>query len=114
MHCYIGTRGYESDHRSGNRLCGQYSDGRDYRAGIHPAFGKDVFQEADITGACEPFVKIQLSCEGCKGIFRESFKEAFYIASTGRQGPVLIDVPIDVQKQEFNYAETGRNFNSGI
>ena len=35
------------------------------------------------------------------------FKEAFYIASTGRQGPVLIDVPIDIQKQEFEYKEPG-------
>ena len=68
--------------------------------------GKDVFQEADITGACEPFVKYSYLVKDAKDIPR-IFKEAFYIASTGRQGPVLIDVPIDVQKQEFNYAEPG-------
>ena len=68
--------------------------------------GKDVFQEADITGACEPFVKYSYLVKDVKDIPR-IFKEAFYIASTGRQGPVLIDVPIDVQKQEFEYKEPG-------
>ena len=68
--------------------------------------GKDVFQEADITGACEPFVKYSYLVKNVKDIPRV-FKEAFYIASTGRQGPVLIDVPIDIQKQEFQYEEPG-------
>lgn len=68
--------------------------------------GKDVFQEADITGACEPFVKYSYLVKNVKDIPRV-FKEAFYIASTGRQGPVLIDVPIDIQKQEFEYEEPG-------
>lgn len=68
--------------------------------------GKDVFQEADITGACEPFVKYSYLVKNVEDIPRV-FKEAFYIASTGRQGPVLIDVPIDIQKQEFEYEERG-------
>ena len=68
--------------------------------------GKDVFQEADITGACEPFVKYSYLVKNVKDIPR-IFKEAFYIASTGRQGPVLIAVPIDIQKQEFEYEEPG-------
>lgn len=68
--------------------------------------GKDVFQEADITGACEPFVKYSYLVKNVKDIPR-IFKEAFYIASTGRQGPVLIDVPIDIQQQEFDYIEPG-------
>jgi len=68
--------------------------------------GKDVFQEADITGACEPFVKFSYLVKNVNDIPR-IFKEAFYIASTGRQGPVLIDVPIDIQKQEFDYKEPG-------
>ena len=68
--------------------------------------GKDVFQEADITGACEPFVKYSYLVKDVRDIPR-IFKEAFYIASTGRQGPVLIDVPIDIQKQEFDYTEPG-------
>ena len=68
--------------------------------------GKDVFQEADIVGCCEPFVKYSYLVKDVRDIPR-IFKEAFYIASTGRQGPVLIDVPIDIQKQEFNYVEPG-------
>lgn len=68
--------------------------------------GKDVFQEADITGACEPFVKYSYLVKKVEDIPR-IFKEAFYIASTGRQGPVLIDVPIDIQKQKFDYVEPG-------
>ena len=68
--------------------------------------GKDVFQEADITGACEPFVKYSYLVKDVRDIPRV-FKEAFYIASTGRQGPVLIDVPIDVQNQQLDYEEAG-------
>lgn len=69
--------------------------------------GRDVFQEADITGACESFVKhsyLVKNTADLPGIF----KEAFHIAATGRPGPVLIDVPVDVQQgeiQEFVYPE---------
>ena len=58
--------------------------------------GSDMFQEADIVGACESFVKYSYSVRAAKDIPR-IVKEAFYIASTGRKGPVLIDLPIDVQ-----------------
>lgn len=58
--------------------------------------GSDVFQEADITGAVESFVKYSYLVKNVEDIPR-IFKEAFHIASTGRRGPVLIDVPIDVQ-----------------
>lgn len=58
--------------------------------------GSDVFQEADITGAVESFVKYSYLVKNPEDIPR-IFKEAFYIANTGRRGPVLIDVPIDVQ-----------------
>lgn len=66
--------------------------------------GRDVFQEADITGAVESFVKYSYLVKDAADIPRV-FKEAFYIASTGRKGPVLIDVPIDIQNQmiEFEY-----------
>ncbi len=66
--------------------------------------GRDVFQEADITGAVESFVKYSYLIKDARDIPRV-FKEAFYIASTGRKGPVLIDVPIDIQNQmiEFEY-----------
>ena len=58
--------------------------------------GSDVFQEADITGAAESFVKYSYLIRDVNDIPR-IFKEAFHIASTGRKGPVLIDVPMDIQ-----------------
>ncbi len=69
--------------------------------------GSDVFQEADITGAAESFVKYSYLVRSAEDIPR-IFKEAFHIASTGRKGPVLIDVPIDVQNStitKFKYPE---------
>ena len=62
--------------------------------------GSDVFQEADITGAVESFVKYSYLVRDVADIPR-IFKEAFYIASTGRKGPVLIDSPFDIQNAEF-------------
>ncbi|MBD5516206.1 MAG: biosynthetic-type acetolactate synthase large subunit [Lachnospiraceae bacterium] len=69
--------------------------------------GSDVFQEADITGAVESFVKYSYLVRDADEIPR-IFKEAFYIANSGRKGPVLIDVPIDVQNavvNKFKYPE---------
>ncbi len=70
--------------------------------------GSDVFQEADITGAVESFVKYSYLVKKTEDIPR-IFKEAFYIANTGRKGPVLIDIPIDIQNgqlKQFVYPET--------
>ncbi len=66
--------------------------------------GRDSFQEADITGACESFTKHSYLVKSVADIPRV-FKEAFHIASTGRPGPVLIDIPEEVQLQmgEFSY-----------
>lgn len=69
--------------------------------------GSDVFQEADITGAVESFVKYSYLVKNVNDIPR-IFKEAFHIANTGRKGPVLIDVPIDIQNaviNKFKYPE---------
>ena len=69
--------------------------------------GSDVFQEADITGAVESFVKYSYLVKDAAQIPR-ILKEAFYIANTGRKGPVLIDVPIDIQNapvNKFKYPE---------
>ncbi len=69
--------------------------------------GRDVFQEADITGACESFVKHSYLVKNTADL-PTVFKEAFHIASTGRPGPVLIDVPVDIQLgevEEFVYPE---------
>ncbi len=62
--------------------------------------GSDVFQEADITGAVESFVKYSYLVKDVNDIPRV-MKEAFHIANTGRKGPVLVDVPIDVQNAEI-------------
>ena len=67
--------------------------------------GSDVFQEADITGAVESFVKYSYLVKDANEIPR-IFKEAFHIANTGRKGPVLIDIPIDIQNapvKKFEY-----------
>ena len=66
--------------------------------------GSDVFQEADISGACESFVKYSYIVRKAADIPR-IIKEAFHIASTGRKGPVLIDLPIDVQMAEIRKFE---------
>lgn len=69
--------------------------------------GSDVFQEADITGAVESFVKYSYLVKDAAEIPR-IFREAFYIANSGRKGPVLIDVPIDIQNAfvgKFKYPE---------
>ena len=64
--------------------------------------GRDVFQEADITGAAAPFVKHSYLVKSAKDLPR-IIKEAFYIASTGRPGPVLIDIPVDIQNCEIEF-----------
>ena len=69
--------------------------------------GRDIFQEVDITGAVAPFSKHSYLVKDANDIPR-IVKEAFHIASTGRPGPVLIDIPIDVQEQslkKFYYPE---------
>ncbi|MEE3420681.1 MAG: biosynthetic-type acetolactate synthase large subunit [Lachnospiraceae bacterium] len=71
--------------------------------------GRDVFQEADMRGATESFVKYSYLVKNVNDIPR-IFKEAFFIANTGRKGPVLIDIPCDVQaqkmKRDFVYPDT--------
>ncbi|MCL2018348.1 MAG: biosynthetic-type acetolactate synthase large subunit [Oscillospiraceae bacterium] len=69
--------------------------------------GRDVFQEADITGAAQPFVKHSYLIKDAN-LVPEIVKKAFYIAGSGRPGPVLIDVPYDVQLQtiDFEYPES--------
>ena len=64
--------------------------------------GTDGFQEADITGITLPVVKHSLMVTEAQQI-PEYVHEAFHIASTGRPGPVLIDVPQDLTKVEIDY-----------
>jgi acetolactate synthase-1/2/3 large subunit len=57
--------------------------------------GNDAFQEADITGITRPVTKYNCIVKDVKDLAR-IIREAFHIASTGRPGPVLIDIPVDV------------------
>ena len=61
--------------------------------------GKDAFQEIDIVGITTPITKWNVQVKSAREIPR-IIKMAFYIASTGRRGPVLIDLPKDVQTEE--------------
>jgi acetolactate synthase-1/2/3 large subunit len=64
--------------------------------------GRDVFQEVDITGATESFTKHSYLVREAEQLPR-ILKEAFHIARTGRPGPVLIDIPADVQAQKIRH-----------
>lgn len=64
--------------------------------------GKDAFQEADITGITLPITKHNYLLRSAKDITRV-FREAFYIARSGRPGPVLIDLPRDVTVEEVEF-----------
>jgi len=63
--------------------------------------GTDAFQEADVVGITQPVTKHNIQVRNVNDIPRV-IAEAFYIASTGRPGPVLIDFPKDVQQAEFS------------
>jgi acetolactate synthase-1/2/3 large subunit len=62
------------------------------------AIGKDAFQEADIVGITTPITKYVTQVERTEDI-PQIIRTAFYVATTGRPGPVLVDVPKDVQEQ---------------
>ena len=64
--------------------------------------GNDAFQEADTTGITRPVTKYNCIVKDVKDLAR-TIKEAFYIASTGRPGPVVVDLPVDVQVAKTNY-----------
>ena len=68
--------------------------------------GTDSFQESDIVGITMPIVKHSFLLQSTDDL-TETFREAFYIASTGRPGPVLIDIPSDLQGAEmvFRYPD---------
>lgn len=64
--------------------------------------GTDAFQEADMIGASLPFVKHSFQLHSVDAI-QSTVHKAFYIAASGRPGPVLIDFPADVQKASGDY-----------
>ncbi len=71
-----------------------------------PAIGSDAFQETDVTGVTLPITKHNYLVTDVRDL-AYTMKEAFHIARTGRPGPVLVDVPKDVQlaQTEFVYPE---------
>ncbi|MDP2912329.1 MAG: biosynthetic-type acetolactate synthase large subunit [Candidatus Omnitrophota bacterium] len=64
--------------------------------------GNDAFQEADVTGITRPITKHNYLVKDVKDLAR-TIREAFYIAGSGRPGPVLIDIPSDIQQQETEF-----------
>jgi acetolactate synthase-1/2/3 large subunit len=68
------------------------------------AIGEDAFQEVDTVGITRPCVKHNFLVKDVKEIAR-TIKKAFYLAKSGRPGPVLVDIPKDIsnQKTEFSY-----------
>ena len=60
-----------------------------------PVIGSDAFQEVDMVGITRPCVKHNFLIKDIKDI-AETFKKAFHVATTGRPGPVVIDVPKDI------------------
>lgn len=64
--------------------------------------GTDAFQEADITGITSPIVKNNYLVTKPEDL-PKVIKEAFHLASTGRPGPVLVDIPVDVSKSVFTF-----------
>ena len=71
-----------------------------------PLIGNDAFQEADMCGITRPCTKHNFLIQDIRDLAR-TIKEAFYIARTGRPGPVLIDFPKDIQvaKYKFKYPD---------
>ncbi len=75
-----------------------------------PYIGTDAFQETDVTGVTLPITKHNILVMNVKDV-AQAIRDAFYIASSGRPGPVLVDIPRDVllgEKTEFIWPETDK------
>ena len=75
--------------------------------------GKDSFQESDIVGITLPITKTNYLVTDIRDLPRV-LKESYFIARTGRPGPVLIDIPKDIQLQEIPYKEYEKLFKMDI
>ncbi|MCL2013717.1 MAG: biosynthetic-type acetolactate synthase large subunit [Oscillospiraceae bacterium] len=67
-----------------------------------PLLGRDSFQEVDIVGITQPIVKHNFIVRDAKAL-EQTLNEAFYIAGSGRPGPVLVDIPKSVQSDVCEY-----------
>jgi acetolactate synthase-1/2/3 large subunit len=74
---------------------------------VQPLIGRDAFQEVDITGITLPVTKHNYLVNRIEDL-APTFKEAFYLATSGRPGPVLIDIPktLFLEKHPYEYPET--------
>jgi acetolactate synthase-1/2/3 large subunit len=75
-----------------------------------PYIGTDAFQETDVTGVTLPITKHNILVMNVKDV-AQAIHDAFYIARSGRPGPVLVDIPRDVllgEKTEFIWPETDK------
>jgi acetolactate synthase-1/2/3 large subunit len=72
-----------------------------------PMIGNDAFQEVDTTGITIPITKHNYLLQAAREI-PPCVEEAFYLASSGRKGPVVIDIPRDVQQEEFSLRQVKR------
>jgi len=77
-----------------------------------PLIGNDAFQEANITGITLPITKHNYLVTDVDDL-PWIIKEAFHIASTGRQGPVLVDIPKDVTTDEIDFEYPGKVYLKG-
>ncbi len=66
------------------------------------AIGSDAFQEADITGITRPITKHNYLVKDVKEL-AHTVREAFHVATSGRPGPVLVDIPVDIQKAKTEF-----------
>ena len=69
--------------------------------------GNDAFQEADTTGITRPVTKHNVIVKDVNEL-AQTIREAFYIASSGRPGPVLVDIPVDMQLAEAEFEPAGK------
>ena len=75
--------------------------------------GKDAFQEADIFGITAPVVKHSYLVKNANDLPRIA-RESYHIATTGRPGPVLIDIPKDISQGPFRLTATVRSNSSSV
>jgi acetolactate synthase-1/2/3 large subunit len=80
---------------------------------IQPLIGRDAFQEVDITGISLPVTKHNYLVQRIEDL-APTMKEAFHIATTGRPGPVLIDIPKTLFMQSHEYAYPATVFRRGF
>src|SRR6188474_3339621 len=71
------------------------------------AIGEDAFQECDSVGITRPCVKHNFLVRDVKDL-ASTMKKAFYIASTGRPGPVVVDIPKDVTQHKTEFDDPGK------